>query len=153
MSALLLKAAEGVLALERLRLDQFRKWPMVLGEIVRSTSEIFDRCCQRIDAESVVERSVNLFKSYWAVVCFRSRTVRRTDDLPGTKATPSQKRARHIGPVIPARLRIDLWSTAKLTPDNHGHIFVETAVVDLLNASTNRLAARNCCINRGAPSP
>ena len=75
----------------------------------------------------------HLAKVDGAIGDFTSQAVGRSNDLPRLKPTAGDKPTTDPRPVITSSIFVDLRRTAKLSPGDDSHIFVETSLIEIFD--------------------
>ena len=144
-------------------LDQFADGlGAVFDEVARATLGVFDGGGVHVDAEVVVEGGEDFLKGDGAAVGFAAETVGGADDLAALHAAAGEEGHGDAGPVVATDLGADARGAAEFAPDEDGDVFVESALVEVVNEGGDGLvedgeilafAAEDVVVRAAVPVP
>src|SRR5688500_17698273 len=106
---------------------------LLVPEITRPTAEIIHGCGARIDLEMLIKGGKDFLKIDRALSRFPAEPVGRADDLAMPHSAARQRGAGNARPMIAPRILIDCGSASELAPDDHRHVLVQSALLQILN--------------------
>src|ERR1044071_6057666 len=98
-----------------------------------TAGEVGDLGGGQIDTHVVIERRKYFLEVDRAIDGLAPETIGAANDLAGFHVAAGEKRARNARPMIAAGIFIDDRRAAEFAPDNYTHVFVEPAVVKILD--------------------
>ncbi len=105
------------------KLHQFsNRFVRIIAEVMRPSCQIRHGPPARVESEMVKQRRENFLEMHRTILRLSRVRRRRANDLTRSHAAAREQGAADLGPVVSARLLVDLWCPAEFTPDQHRHV-------------------------------
>src|SRR5262245_109881 len=106
---------------------------------MRTSTEVVHSDLARINAEIVIKRRKHIAEEDGPVHRFTAQTIRLAEDLACLHAPAEQHGAGDAWPVIASGVLIDGGCATEFAPNNYRYVFVQAALVNILDERAHAL--------------